>query len=215
MKHRRRPGMKGLAEAGGKFPPDVSRDPFNTYDQNFKMQTQDPASTFAASPIAGAENLQRRAELSGQLPQAITLPPHLFIPEDAQSIDIRALWNVPPDTTMDLMTFNGRKGGLVYFIGYAVYFDALMFDLVNLVPLVNGVRVFPFHGNPDSKFKIGLGTGADLSNMNLISCQLELQPHDELVWRFTNNDVVDVAAGVRMSGYFTQGIERKTGRFGG
>ncbi len=208
-------GMRGLANSGGRFPPDVNRNPFTSYEQNFRMQTQDPSSVFAASPVAGAENLKKREEMSNVMPTSVSLPPHLFIPEDAQSIDIRALWNVPAGDSLDLMTFDGRKGGLVYFIGYAVYFDALLFDLVNLVPLVNGVRVFPFHGNPDNNFKIGLGTGADLSNVNLVSCQLELQPHDTLVWRFTNDDVVDVAAGVRMSGYFTQGTIRKTGRFGG
>lgn len=211
----KRNGVRGLGNAGGRFPPDTVSDPFSSYEDKFKMHTQDPASTFDASAVAGEENLRRRQELSNEMPQAVSLPPHLFIPDDAQSIDIRALWNVPAGDTIDLMSFSGRKGGIVYFIGYAVYFDALMFDLINLVPLVNGVRVFPFHGNPDDKFKIWLGTGADLSNVNLVSCQLELQPHDNLVWRFTNNDVVDVAAGVRMSGYFSQGIIRKTGRFGG
>jgi hypothetical protein len=131
-------------------------------------------------------------------------------------MDLRNLANVPPATAdLLLLSFRGPKGGITKFIGYGVFFDALMFDLINLVPTVNGVRVFPFHGNPDQNFKIGLGTGADLSNVNLISCQLDLQPGDLLEWRFTNNDVVDVAAGVRMSGYFDQSTIRKTSRFGG
>src|SRR5690606_1256312 len=106
-------------------------------------------------------------------------------------------------------------GVFVKFIGYGVFFDALMFDLINLVPSVNGLRVFPFHGDPNSKFKIGLGVGSDLSNTNIIQCQLDLQPNDLLEWTFTNNDVVDVAAGVRMVGYFDQSTQRKIGRFGG
>ena len=187
--------------------------PFRTYDQNFN--DQDAGTVFEASRISGADAALKRAADSGNFPTAVSLPPHLFIPEDAQSIDIRNLANVPPATTVTLMTFHGRKGSLVKFISYGVFFDALMFDLINLVPKVNGQRVFPFHGNPDRKFKIGLGTGADLSNANLVPCQLDLQPQDLLTWEFTNNDVVDVAAGVRMSGYLTQSTIRKVGRFGG
>ncbi len=177
------------------------------------MQT--PFSVFAASPVAGAKELEKRAEISGQTPQAVTLPPHLFVPEDAQSIDFRNLANVPPLTTVSLLSFTALAGGMTFFIGYGVYFDALLFDLVNLVPKVNGNRVFPLHGNPNRNMKIGLGTGADLSNANLVSCQLQLQPNDFMEWTFTNNDVVDVAVGVRMSGYFSQSIKTKTGRAGG
>lgn len=187
--------------------------PFRTYDQNFHDQSE--STVFEASRVSGEAAAQKRQADSNRSPIAVSLPPHLFIPDDAQSIDIRNLANVSPGTTVTLMTFHGRKGGLVKFISYGVFFDALMFDLINLVPKVNGVRVFPFHGNPDRNFKIGLGTGADLSNTNMISCQLDLQPQDLLTWEFTNNDVVDVAAGVRMSGYFSQGIIRNVGRFGG
>lgn len=198
-----------------RFRRDAPRNPFATFDRGFKPENQTPFTVFGASPIAGAEDQAKRAEQSNQMPVGVSLPPHLFIPADAQSIDIRNLANVPPLTTVDIMTFRGRPGGLSYFIGYGVFFDALMFDLVNLVPTVNGSRVFPFHGNPDQNFKIGLGTGSDLSNANLISCQLVLQPNDILKWTFTNSDVVDVACGVRMSGYFDQSTIRKIGRFGG
>lgn len=194
---------------------DAPRDPFLTYDRNFKQENQAPFSTFSTSRVAGEEEIRKRNEISAEMPTAVSFPPHLYIPEDAQSIDIRTLANVPPATTVDLMTFRGRKGGIVRFIGYGVFFDALMFDLVNLVPTVNGARVFPFHGNPDRNFKIGLGTGSDLSNVNLIQCVLDLQPNDFLKWTFTNSDVVDVACGVRMSGYFDQSTIRKPGRFGG
>lgn len=199
-----------------RFRKDVTKNPFSTYDKSSVPDLNNPSDVFSATPIAGAADIQKRHEISSQLPQAVSLPPHLFIPADAQSVDIRNLANVPPATTnLLLMSYRGRKGGITKFIGYGVFFDALMFDLINLVPTVNGVRVFPFHGNPDRNFKIGLGTGADLSNVNLVSCQLDLQPGDLLEWRFTNNDVVDVAAGVRMSGYFDQSTIRKTGRFGG
>jgi hypothetical protein len=195
--------------------PDSPRNPFATYDRGFKQEMARPANAFSASKVAGEEDLKKRHEESNRMPVGVSLPPHLFVPADAQTIDIRNLANVPPATTVDLLTFRGLKGGICYFIGYAVFFDALMFDLVNLVPTVNGARVFPLHGNPDRNFKIGLGTGSDVSNANLIQCQLLLQPNDILKWTFTNSDVVDVVAGVRMSGYFDQSTIHKIGRFGG
>ena len=198
-----------------KFKPDAPRNPFLTYNSGFTQQNQTPYQVFSSSPIAGPEDQKKRKQQSNVMPTAVSLPPHLFIPADAQSVDIRNLANVPPATTVDIMTFRGRPGGMTYFIGYGVFFDALLFSLINLIPTVNGSRVFPLHGNPDQNFKIGLGTGSDLSNANLISCQLILQPNDVLKWTFTNNDVVDVACGVRMSGYFDQSTIRKTGRFGG
>lgn len=189
--------------------------PFQTYDTYFKQEAQRPFEPFAASAVASSKDQQRRQEISNIDPQAVTLPPHLFIPADAQSVDIRRLANVPPAATVTLLRFVGRKGTFTKFINYSVFFDALLFSLIDLVPTVNGVRVFPFHGDPQSNFKIGLGTGTDLSNANLIPCQLDLQPNDVLEWTFTNNDTVDVAAGVRMVGYVDQSTVRKIGRFGG
>jgi len=203
-------------ESDKRFPRDVTPRPFQTYDQNFKPELQTPFDVFSASKIAGAEDLKKRQENSNSNPIAVSLPPHLFIPADAQSIDLRELWNIEPGTQDFLiMSFKAPKGGFAKFISYGVYLDALLFDQVSLVPTVDGTRVFPFHGNPNRNYKIGLGTGADLSNQNLISCQLDLQPGQTLEWRFSNNDVVDVAVGVRMSGYFDQSTIRKTGRFGG
>ena len=189
--------------------------PYPLYDDPFKTTYEQNIDTFNASVVAGKEDIKRRQEISNIMPQAVSLPPHLFIPSDAQSVDIRNLANVPPGQTVTLLEFRGVPGSFVKFIGYGVFFDALLFNLINLVPTVNGVRVFPYHGNPQQGYKIGLGTGADLSNTNLIPCQLDIQPNDVLRWTFTNNDTVDVAAGVRMSGYVDQSTRRKTGRFGG
>lgn len=189
--------------------------PFQTYDAAYQQNMNKPWEPFTASAASGEKEAQKRREISDQTPIGVALPPHLFIPADAQSVDIRNLANVPPGATVDLLRFRGLNGSITRFINYSVYFDALLFNLVNMVPLVNGQRVFPFHGNPQANYKIGLGTGADLSNANLISCQLDLQPNDELVWQFTNSDVVDVAAGVRMVGYADQSTIRKIGRFGG
>ena len=215
MSRTRKPlGGKPLGEDEGMFRRiDQGPNPFSTYNEHFQSQMQKTANVFSASPIAGAENLKKREEASSIMPQAVSLPPHLYIPADAQSIDISGLANVPPATTVSLLEFTGLKGGLTKFIGYTIFNDALDLTLIDLIPTVNGIRVFPFHGNPILNFKMGLGLGPDLST--LIPCQLDLQPNDRLVWTFTNNDLVDIAAGVRMNGYFSQDIQRKIGRFGG
>lgn len=191
------------------------RAPMNSYLENFKQQVMEPDRPFTASSIASKDDQARRREISGVHPQAVSLPKHLFIPEDAQSVDIRRLANVPPATEVVLLDFVCPSGQFVKFINYSVFFDALLFDLVDLVPLVNGNRILPFHGDPQARYKIGLGTGQDLSNGNLIACQVDLQPNDRLQWVFRNSDVVDVAAGVRMVGYVDQSTIRKQGRFGG
>lgn len=192
-----------------------AKHPFQTYDLNFKSETAQSYEPFSAVAIASKEDQLRRQKISSVDPNPVTLPPHLFIPSDAQSVDIRNLANVPPATTVSLLKFTAPKGSAVKFINYSVFFDALLFSTVNLVPLVNGSRVFPYHGNPQNNYKIGLGTGQDLSNGNLISCQLDLQPNDTVEWIFTNSGATDTAAGVRMVGYVDQSTIRKSTRFGG
>lgn len=185
--------------------------PFVSYTKGF--HEQDAATVFGASPIADPSDVAKQQAVSGQEPTPVALPVNLFIPVGAQSVDISALANIPPDSTATILRFVGKKGSLTRFIGYAIFNDALMLSLLNLVPKVNGIRVFPFHGNPQLNFKMGLGLGPDLST--LVPATLDLNPGDVLTWEITNNDVVDIAVGVRMSGYLDQSTIRVTGRFGG
>ena len=189
--------------------------PFVTYDENFTPRMDVPYEAFSASRVSGKEDQARRNAASSVDPVAVELPKHLFIPFDAQSVDLRRLANVPPGDVVNLIDFTCPKGLFTKFISYSIFCDALLFNSINFVPTVNGKRVFPFHGDPQANYKIGLGTGPDLSNANTIACQLDLQPGDQLLWTFTNNDTVDVAAGVRMIGYVDQSAKRKSGRFGG
>jgi hypothetical protein len=191
------------------------RDPFSSYEAPFKDSVGGNVDPFTASSTSGQKEQARRQEQSSALPIAVSLPPHLFIPETGQSVDIRRLASVAPATSDRLIAFTAPKGAITRFIGYSVFNDALNFNLVEFVPKVNGRRVFPFHGDPQLNFKIALGLGPDMSNANSINCLLDLNPGDFLTWDFFNNDVVAVAAGVRMIGYVDQTITRKIGRFGG
>lgn len=188
--------------------------PFDTFGKGFKSG-RSPLQVFTATASSGKKEQQKRVEQSSEMPTSVSLPPHLFIPASAQSVDIRRLANVPSGATVDLIVFTAPEGVVTKFIGYAVFNDALMFDLVNFVPTVNGKRVFPFHGDPQSNFKIGLGLTPDMGNNALIPCQLDMNPGEVLKWTFTNLDVVDVAAGIRMSGYVDSSVQRTIGRFGG
>lgn len=213
MSRRRKP-ISGFGQEGGYPSGDgTTGKPFSSYGHLFENQMQTPFSVFGASPVSGALDQEKKAEQSGRLPIGVSLPPHLFIPADAQSVDISALANVPPATTVNLLTFTGLKGGLTKFLGYSIFNDALMLSLIDLIPTVNGERVLPLHGNPQLAFKLGLGLGPDMQV--LVPCQLDVMPGQVLNWLFTNNDVVDVAVGVRMSGYYSQDITLKTGKFGG
>lgn len=193
------------------------RNPFDTYGKGFKqgMGDSSPLKTFTATATSGKEEQIQRKDESGRMPTPVALPPHLYIPSSGQSLDLRRLANVLPTTTVDLIVFTAPQGVQTKFIGYAVFNDALDFSLIEFVPTVDGKRIFPFHGDPQANFKIGLGLTPDMGNNALIQCQLDMSPGQVLKWTFTNNDVVDVAAGIRMSGYIDSTIIRKAGRVGG
>jgi hypothetical protein len=193
--------------------------PFDTYDAPFKQEGHQGIGTFNAVPTSDGKQQQKRQEQVSSGDIVLELPNHLFIPSTAQSINIMRLADVSPGTT-DLIVFPGPsykilRGTKIKFIGYCIFSDALSFNLVNFVPTLDGKRLFPFHGDPQSNYKIGLGLGPDFGNENLIPCQLDMQVGQVLKWTFTNSDVVTVAAGVRMVGYVDSSIITTPGRVGG
>jgi len=179
------------------------------------VQGFNPLAFADAVSASGKEDQEKRLEMSGKMPTAVSLPDHLFIPRTGQSVDIRRLANVLPATSTELIVFTAPPGQKTKFIGYGVFSDALLFNLVNFIPTVNGKRIFPFHGDPQVNYKIALGVAPDLSNNAMINCQLDMNPGEVLKWTFFNNDVVAVAAGVRMVGYVDVTVTRTAGRFGG
>ncbi len=194
------------------------RSPFTTYERGFDTGfEQRPLDVFKSRPVVSPQDIANQKANSANIdtPTPVSLPPNLYIPESAQSVDIRRLASVPPGTTTDLIVFTAPQSVSTMFIGYAVFSDAFSFDLINFIPTVNGSRIFPFHGDPQDNYKIGIGLAPDFSQGSLIPCQLKMNPGEVLRWSFTNNDVVAVAAGVRMSGYVDSSIVRKNPRFGG
>lgn len=193
--------MSGFWDRNGKKPPF----PVMDWTKAFRAQSDDV--------IKKAE-----AEMN-QVATPISLPKHLYIPERAQSLDIRRARVMDPMTSIDLITFRpvdlGITGSTVIFTAYGVFNDGLVEDDYSFLPTVNGQRIFPYHGNPMKNFLISLGLAPDLSNVSMIECQLSLNPTDTLNWRVTNNSAVATAMGVRMKGYIDLTQARVERRFGG
>jgi hypothetical protein len=155
----------------------------------------------------------------------VEFPRHLYPPEGAKGIDIRRVCTVTAGTTDDLiMRFVCPQGTVAHFTHYSVYNDGLILEDFEFVPLVNGSRVFPYHGTPidipgtngrQQKFLISLGLGSNLSNANLVNGEIILQPLQKIEWRVKNLGVVDAIMGVRMVGYFDPAQGVLSSRFGG
>lgn len=146
----------------------------------------------------------------------VELPKHLYIPENATSLDLRKLVTLAPSPDPVLLfRFVAPQGAVTRFISYGVFNDGEDASLTELLPLVDGARVFPYHGDPSDNYKISLGLSPDLSNTSLIPCQLTLLPNQVLEWYVTNNSTVNVDMGVRMVGYFDAAEKQVTPKFGG
>jgi hypothetical protein len=169
-----------------------------------------------AVPITPSEQIAQDRAIKNQVPLKVQFPDHLFVPDGAESLDIRRVANVTDGTVnAEFMSFTAPQGAKVHFIAYSVYSDGQTAANQEFIPRVDGRRVFAYHGDPNNNFKIDLGLGPDLSNANLITCQLTLNPKEKLTWSLTNNQGVAIAMGVRMVGYLDYTQTRVNARAGG
>lgn len=175
---------------------------------------QKPHTTVAIS--SPEDNARQRANTEFLHPTPVQLPPHLFIPAGAESLDIRVAADISAGSIQtQLMSFKCPKGATCHFISYAVFSDGTTAALQQFVPKVDGRRVFPYQGDPNDSFKINLGLAPDLSNNSLIQCQLGINPDETIAWFVDNTHVVDIAMGVRMVGYIDYTQKRINARTGG
>lgn len=202
----------------------MSYNPFDRYKQGFNLNypTANPEQPTGGnddvfnSMVTTDKGTAAKAAAAETKSTNVNFPKHLFIPEGAQSLDFRRVVNLPsPTTDYELFRFVAPPGAVTRFISYGVFNDGDNSANYNFKPLVDGSRIFPYHGDPSDNFKIYLGLGPDLSNTSLIPCQLYLQPGQILQWLVTNTSGVDTSMGVRMVGYFDTSQRRVTGRFGG
>ena len=199
--------------------------PFLSYGKNFQhnLPTANPEQegtgenkeVFTAKPSATAEEIHKKEVRTFTPKTPVELPRHLFIPDGAESIDIRRVMNVPsPTTDYLLFRFTAPPGSYTKFISYGVYNDGDAAANYQFKPEVDGNRIFRYHGDPQANYKIDLGLAPDLSNNAMIPCQLTLEPGQILEWLITNTSGVDTSMGVRMVGYFDTQAMRATEKFG-
>lgn len=201
----------------------MSKNPFNRFKSGafLNMGTANPSQTsggnrdpFNVAATTDDPKAWRAPEVTHPTP--IAFPPHLYIPEGAQGIDIRKVVSVAPATVdATLFEFIAPAGALTHFISYCIFNDGDDAANFEFFPTVDGHRVFPYHGDPALKYKIYLGLAPDFSNGSAIPCQLTLQPNQKLRWGITNTSAVATSMGVRMVGYFDTSGLRTTKRFGG
>jgi hypothetical protein len=172
---------------------------------------------FDAKAVLSQTEMAAKKVAEEARPIDINLPRHLFIPRNAQSIDIRKLASAAAGTNKELfMSFTAPKGGITVFTHYAIYNDgAELCTNYLFLPEVNGNRIYPFHGDPDDFFRIKLGLSPDLGNEGLIPGYIELQPGFVLTWKLSNTGIQAANMGVRMSGYFSSSETYSTPSFGG
>ena len=145
----------------------------------------------------------------------VFLPAHLYIPEDAQSLDMRNLFDVDPAATVRIIDFTAPDGATTVIQSYGVFNDGLLAADFDFIPRVNGRRVYVYQGDPLDNFRIYLGVAPDLSNTSLIVGTLYLQPGDRLTWDAINRSAVATTMGVRVVGYVDRSQTRKQTRTGG
>ncbi len=185
-----------------------SSNPYNPLQpfMSIPMSTNDdgtnnnPALTVPTETVQAA---QASATVKDVSVVPVSFPKHLFIPEGAESLDLRRVVSIPGGMVdYLLMEFTAPIGALTRFIGYGVYNDGYDANDFTFLPTVDNSRIFRYHGDPMHDYRIALGLAPDLGNEAIIPCQVTLQPNQTLRWYISNRGAVAANMGVRMIGYF-------------
>jgi hypothetical protein len=199
--------------------------PFDSYKKGFHLRSGVANPTpdgdggnldfLNARQVADKSEIKKR-EAASNHPTDVNFPPHLYIPQGAQSLDLRRVVSISsPSSNVLLFSFTCPPGAITRFIKYGIFNDGQNGANYDFLPLVDKGRIFPYHGDPTQNYKIYLGVGPDLSESSMIPCQLSLQPGQTLEWYISNSSGVNTSMGVRMVGYFDTTQKRVQGRFGG
>lgn len=192
--------------------------PFGNYYDPYKDIDQQGPTAFKDSFSAPAN--PKAGPVTQKAPTPIELPDNIFIPQNAQSVDVRRVASVAAATVNAIfMSFICPQGAIAKFTHYSVFSDGTLAANQLFVPQIDGKRVFTYHGDPGvdglGGYQINLGLGPDLSNANLIQTNLSLNPGETFTWKVTNTNAVAIAMGVRLVGYLDYTMKRVNNRFGG
>lgn len=149
--------------------------------------------------------------------------PFINIPQSGQSLDIRRVVEASAGTVNALLlNFAPPPGTEAIITAYGVYSDAQFASQTEFVPLLNGTRVFPYHGTPTDinnpqllPYRISLGLGPDLSNESMIECNLRIQETQRFEWYISNTSLVPQVLGVRFKGYLRSISKAQNYKIGG
>lgn len=193
-----------------------NNNPWNKYKQPYSNIPNTPQKTLNPVHLEKSSQEAERRAPRNEKPTLVELPRHLYIPDNAQSVDIRKLCVLAPGEDTILFNFEAPQGSKVQFLAYGIFTDAQDITQIEFIPTVDGSRVFPYHGDPTDNFRMNLGLAPDLSNQALIQCQLTLNPKQVLSWRVRNFDPdLEIPMGVRMIGYVDYTQNRGQERIGG
>jgi len=149
--------------------------------------------------------------------------PFINIPQNGQSFDVRRVAEASSGTTEELfINFAPPKGWEAIITAYGIYTDAQFADQTEFIPKLNDIRVFPYHGTPTDlanpqkvPYRMSLGVGPDLSNENMIECNLRILEGQSLKWYLTNSSIVPQVMGVRFKGYLRSISKANNYKIGG
>jgi hypothetical protein len=126
-----------------------------------------------------------------------------------QSVDLRRQVSVASGVgKVLLLEFTPRTDAIFYQQAYAVFADTVNLFDVDFVPVVSGVRVFPYHGDPQNRFRINRQSSTQLNNLALVNAPLKVQPLKVYQWFAINNTGGDVDMSVRIVG-FVQSVKMR------
>ena len=178
-------------------------------NQVLTPDTFDPATETAPQPL----DQPVIEDESQEVP--VTFPKHLFIPANAEPVDIRKLVVVPAGTIdAELFSFTPQEGQNLIFTHYGILNLSLDASLTEFLATLEGHKLFPFHGDPTDSFRLSLGLSTDLGENSLVNIQLNLSPNQTIRWGLTNNSAVSVVMGVRMKGYIDLQADRASAGIG-
>jgi hypothetical protein len=178
--------------------------------------------SFSPSEIVEAMKQGNWAEIFSKVGDKLTTP-FLNIPQNGTSLDVRRLGEVTAGSVQELfLRFQPPKGMEAIITGYGVFSDAQFASTTEFIPLLDGRRIFPYHGTPTDiqnpkklPYRISLGLAPDLSNEALIEVALRVKENQVFEWKVTNTSGTNQSMGVRFKGYLRPVSKQRDYKLGG
>lgn len=150
------------------------------------------------------------------VPVPVKLPSNYFYPPNSQPLDIIGLQTIGPGVNVNvpILTFTCPTGFTAYLTGYATALNgAFVPNAFNWFPSINGMRQFPFHGDPSNNFQItyAISNTSDISNVNLRTGFATMLSGQTLLWTVTTNNLsAPFTPLIRQVGYLIPGTPEST-----